>query len=197
MKTKELIRQLQENDPTGEEECCVGNADIHFVESLPAYYDGCLQVLKRDEANEYYNIIGAKYTCRGRKVKIHTLSISDALFNDKDLPVEFDCSEASKERYEKLVADRRLEIAQVEKDVDRGFFLQYMEKRFITLGDDFRLEEIQAAAGKFYDENLTPDDPMPDEFRKMSESWHTRRCLQWDREIVVTFQDGQTSFTKV
>ncbi len=52
MKTKELIRQLQREDPSGELECCVDNSDIFFVEHLPAYYDGCLEVLVRDKSSE-------------------------------------------------------------------------------------------------------------------------------------------------
>jgi len=31
MKVKELIRRLQEADPSGEIEACVDNIDIHFV----------------------------------------------------------------------------------------------------------------------------------------------------------------------
>ena len=90
MKTKKLIELLQEADPTGEEECCVGNTDIHFVGVEPAYYDGRLQVLERDESNEYYNITGGQYRMSGSKVVIHELSITDAVWNDPDLPVEFD-----------------------------------------------------------------------------------------------------------
>ena len=81
MKTKELIRQLQEADPSGEEEVCVDNVDIHFIETLPAYYDGKSQVLIRDRDCQYYNITGAKYRRNGLKVQIHSLSIVDALSN--------------------------------------------------------------------------------------------------------------------
>jgi hypothetical protein len=87
MKTKELIRQLQEEDPTGEEEVCVHNEPIFFLENLPAYYDGLLQVLIRDEKNKFYNVIGAELRGEGRKVKIHLHSIEDAIFENPDLPV--------------------------------------------------------------------------------------------------------------
>ena len=83
MKTKELIRQLQENDPSGENEVNIDGVDIWYVDSLPGYYDGPYQVLDRDETCQYYNIIGAKYKKSGRKVIIKTLSILEALENGK------------------------------------------------------------------------------------------------------------------
>lgn len=78
MKTKELIRLLQEEDPSGEVECCIGNEDIHYVSTMPAYWDGRLQILTRDK---FYNITGGKVTSRGNKIKIHPLSIEDAIYN--------------------------------------------------------------------------------------------------------------------
>jgi len=57
MKTKELIRQLLNLDPTGEADVCVGNADIHLAERLSAYYDGPLQILERG-GKQGYDIIG-------------------------------------------------------------------------------------------------------------------------------------------
>lgn len=93
MKTKELIRRLQEADPSGEVECCVGNLDILFVSKEPAYYDGRLQVLERDASKEpYYNVVGAKIVGSGAKMQIHTLSIEDALVDHPDMPVECDAN---------------------------------------------------------------------------------------------------------
>lgn len=90
MKTKDLIRRLQEADPSGEIECCVGNVDILFVSHEPAYYDGRMQVLIRDEKCKYYNVIGAKYVENGYKIQIHAHSIEDALCDHPELPVEFE-----------------------------------------------------------------------------------------------------------
>lgn len=78
MKSKTLIEMLQKADPTGNEEVCVGNVDIHFVETMPAYYDGTLQVLERNEELECYNIIGAKYRRSG--VKFNTDGDKSLLF---------------------------------------------------------------------------------------------------------------------
>ncbi len=81
MKTKTLIALLQKADPSGEEECCVGNIDILDVWIEPAYWDGCLQVLKRDENSKGYSVIGAKITSKGKKVVIDTHSIKSAIWN--------------------------------------------------------------------------------------------------------------------
>ena len=42
MKTKDLIKMLKEADPTGEEEVCIDNQPVWFVQRMPAYYDGRL-----------------------------------------------------------------------------------------------------------------------------------------------------------
>lgn len=91
MKTKTLIAKLQELDPSGEIEVCVGNVDIHFLSREGAYYDGALQVLKRDPALEgkCFNIIGAELRQVGEKIQVHTLSIRDLFWDLPDAPVEF------------------------------------------------------------------------------------------------------------
>lgn len=89
MKTSELIRRLQEADPSGEAECCVDNEDIHFLEVLPAYWDGRLQVFTRDPAKAgWFDIVGAKITSAGTKIKIRHLSIEDLLIDDPEMPVD-------------------------------------------------------------------------------------------------------------
>lgn len=101
MKVKELIRRLQAADPTGEIEACVGNIDIHFVSLDPAYYDGRLQILKRDPAHAgYYDICGAEITNEGRKVQIHVLSVRDAIWDNPDLPVSGGGEQVEKWRQE-------------------------------------------------------------------------------------------------
>lgn len=108
MKTKELIRQLQEKDPSGEMDCCIGNVDIYFVSVDPSYYDGCKQILIRDEKNSYYNIIGAKIVSDGQKVVLHELSIKSMLWNDPDSPIEYD--EYSERSYKKAHDNIRKEV---------------------------------------------------------------------------------------
>lgn len=113
MKTKELIRQLQEADPSGEIECFAGAEDIFFVSVEPYYWDGTPFVLVRDETNEYYNIIGAKQMTEGQKLVITSHSVKDALWNCETeevltFPIEYNGEDRGKEEMEA----ERLEIYQ-------------------------------------------------------------------------------------
>lgn len=87
MKTKDLIRRLQEADPTGELHVSVGNIDILTVYRVEHYYDGRQERLMRDETSPYYNVVGGYWSTEGHKVVIRDLSIEDAIFEDPDLPV--------------------------------------------------------------------------------------------------------------
>lgn len=205
MKTKDLIRELQEADPFGEMECCVQNSDIHFVDLEPAYYDGYLQVLKRSDS-KYYNIIGAKYTSQGSKVVIHPLSISDAIFEQEDLPVEFeDLSPGNAEYYRQHVEKRRKETREINDDVELSFFNGYLIKRLVNYGEDFSEEAVRQAAKEFYEENMSYLDAMPKDIAQKGMpvdgqpglSFYQRRCLQWDQEIAVDFEDGKLKLRKV
>ena len=100
MKTKELIKQLQELDPEGNIDCCVDNQDIYLLGIEPAYYDGCQQILIRDPKNPYYNVISAKVTSKGNKLNISPLSIKSAIWENSDLSIEYD--DYSKECYKEM-----------------------------------------------------------------------------------------------
>lgn len=52
MKTKKLIELLNQCDPSGELEVCLDNIDICSVGREPAYYDGALQVLIRNDKDD-------------------------------------------------------------------------------------------------------------------------------------------------
>src|SRR3990172_7574886 len=62
MKTADLIRRLQEADPTGELECVVGGEDVYFVQRLPMYYDGLPTLLVHDPSkrDREWSIVGLK-----------------------------------------------------------------------------------------------------------------------------------------
>jgi hypothetical protein len=103
MKVKELIRQLQEADPTGEIEVVADNVDILFAALEPGYYDGAPQLLIRDESlRGCYNVTGATWVGRGMKVQLHPHSIDWMLLDNPEAPVEIDETNASgKELVEK------------------------------------------------------------------------------------------------
>ena len=115
MKTKELIRRLQEADPSGEEDCCVGRSDILFVAPEPGYYDRCFQVLKREPNNPYYNVIGAEIKSSATKIKIVIHDIEDALIDHPELPITFD-SEYSEKHWEDRIEQWRQEYRQLHKE---------------------------------------------------------------------------------
>ena len=108
MKTKTLIAELQEADPSGEMHVTVGNTDIHFLGRQPSYYDGDVQRLIRDDDRSDYNIIGAEFPLEDH-IKIHTLPISWALLDFPELPVE--CH--GNEELEKVVEEWREEMRQI------------------------------------------------------------------------------------
>ncbi len=203
MKTKELIKRLQENDPSGEEECCVDGLDIHFITTEPAYWDGCMQVLDRDPSNENYNIIGAKYVGTGRKVVIKTISIREAIFENVDLPVEYvGLSEFSKERYQKNVADYRKETNDINNNIERDHFVSYMKERLIGSIEDLSDDEIAWATSNFFNQNMSYQDEIPEYVSKLTEnhpvnSYNYRRKVQWDHEITVEFVDNILMFKRL
>ncbi len=122
MKTKELIRRLHEADPDGECECCIDNFDILNVARMESYWDGRLEVLVRDPTlidKVPYDLIGAKVTSKGDKIKIRTLSIEEALYMDAELPV--DLSELGNPDFNREWANKvavwREEARQFERDI--------------------------------------------------------------------------------
>lgn len=130
MKTKELIRQLQEADPTGEIECCVGNADIHFVQRLPAYYDGTLEVLVRDpEKRPFCDIVSGKRVSTGQKVNIHFMPIADAISEWPDFQVDYS-EDHHAEEHKQLDALLRQQSIALQKEIDQ----EVLEERNVTSG---------------------------------------------------------------
>ncbi len=190
MKTKELIRLLSMEDPSGEEEVCVGNVDFHFVSKEPAYYDGSLQVLERDESNQYYNIVGAKYKRTGSKVQIYTLSITDAIYNNTDMPVDYselgsDRAATAKESHDKLRAWHN----DMENKVECGEFVRWAKEEALKLTED--IESIESLATKFYQDHYSAKDELPklDTVDGVWPSVRERRC-QWSSTCNVVLVDG-------
>jgi hypothetical protein len=122
MKTKELIRQLQEADPSGEEEVCVDNIDIYHVSSNHAYWDGCFQVLKHDESKKpYYSITGGEFRSKGIKINLVTVDIKSAIYDHTidNIPctVTYD-SEYTEKRYKDSVKQWTEEAKKIKEKLD-------------------------------------------------------------------------------
>jgi len=143
MKSKILIKLLQEADPSGELEVVVpteeGNVDIFFVESKAGYWDGSYHVMERDWSNKYYNIIGAQYRSDGVKLCLKTISIQDALFSNIDLPITVVDTFLEK-TMQKQVDEWREEAKKIIKESFDEYFEKF-KKDFIPkmLKDDLKI----------------------------------------------------------
>ena len=120
MKTKDLIKLLQETDPSGEMDCVVDNIDIFTAHVEVSYWDGCKQLLVRDESKKpYYDIVGAEYRSDGWKVQITPMDIKDAMLDTPDLPVKVVDTFVHKQMQER-VDKWRQEIKDIKERVRKG-----------------------------------------------------------------------------
>lgn len=112
MKTRELIRQLNLADPSGELECVVdGTADLFFIERAHSYYDGTPWIAVRD-AGTGYNVTGVKLLDEP-KVILRTFDAVLALSDDPNLRIE----RCESERAAAKEAELRAEAADVVREV--------------------------------------------------------------------------------
>lgn len=81
---------LKAADPDGTTPVCVGNADVYFVQRLPAYYDGSLQQLVHDETKrgKAWSITGVRILRTGEKVDIRVMPADELIISHPDLTVE-------------------------------------------------------------------------------------------------------------
>lgn len=123
MKVKELMALLQKEDPTGEEEVCIGNADVFAVFKEPWYWDGKIERLVRDPNKLGYNVVGAYVgpTKSGNKITIRELSIEDVLWDIPDLIITYGPScEHYKDKYEKLRLETKQSITEMDKEINES-----------------------------------------------------------------------------
>jgi hypothetical protein len=197
MKTKDLIAELQEADPSGEIEVCVGNVDIFSVATEPAYWDGRLQVLKRDPAKKpYFDVIGGKYVTSGQKVVIETMSITDVLWDNPDAEIDYGGLGANAERYRKMDDETRAASRDVEMKVELDAFYRWVKRKTEEIrpgGEDCRHSSDYA----FEKLGLSPKDPVKDLPTKKDEhgyewhaSWNDRREAMWDDTLEVYWRGG-------
>lgn len=101
MKSKDLIKKLQDLDPTGETEVYVGNCDILYVDLSPSYYDGRAQQFTTWQVYNEYGCsrpIAGKFRAGGEKIQIKAESFEDMAYYNEEmgLPFEVDTSENHK-----------------------------------------------------------------------------------------------------
>lgn len=86
MKSKELIKQLQELDPEGECQVFAGG-DIFCLMRLPWFYDGKPGILLKDETRkDEYNVVGVRQIAEsdGDKIYIYDLGLDDLSMDHHD-----------------------------------------------------------------------------------------------------------------
>ena len=113
MKVHQLIKELSKLDPNLE--VTDGNAGLHYIDVLPAWYDGCYTKLKTNDEDE---IIGAKIESEGHKVKLIFRSMESLTWSEESLNENFfeytdrsiQYAKATIERYQKEALETRQEI---------------------------------------------------------------------------------------
>jgi hypothetical protein len=198
MKTKDLIKELQEADPSGELECCVDNIDIWTVTTEPAYWDGSLQLLVRDPAltGKCYDIIGGKYVRSGHKVVISPRSITDILWDDDDAVIDYSGAGAHAERYRKTDEETRQAGRNVELKVEMDAFYRWVKDKTKEIRPD--AEDCRHSADYAFEKlGLSPKDPVKDlppkkdaQGYEWHPSWDERRRAMWDDTLEVYWQGG-------
>ena len=205
MKSKEVIRLIQEIDPTGEIEVCVGNEDIHFIDRVAAYYDGCLRVLVRDPGKEpYYDVVGIKYVSKGDKIDIHTLSVKDVIWEDPDVPIDYSgLGKAQAAHYLELNEKDRAEVVKLLRDSELKLFLRWANDTARTAFPGLPEYPVQGPAEGFFDGNLGSEDPLPEvearegsEGHKVYDSYVDRRKKQWDASIRIGWDGREFTFVR-
>jgi hypothetical protein len=203
MKTKDLIALLQTADPTGEEHCCVGNADIWTIDVCAAYYDGALHVIDRDE--EGHPTKGRRRRT-GSKICISTISIGDAI-DYEDFVVEYETDDDRK-RYEKFDLERLRKDKEINFEVEKGIFASWVFMKIqsvkpIPLG---WVDRIKKAAEDFYKLHRGPDidgkaiESYPWEGKsyadRLESLWGDTIHVEWDNYSRIIIEYKQPEGTK-
>jgi hypothetical protein len=205
MKSKELIRLIQEEDPTGEVEVCIGNADIFSVHTQAAYWDGKLQILKRDPAKApYYDIVGARYTTKGSKMVITAMSIVDVLSDNPDAEIDYsELGDTTAAHYKEQDDKTRALARHIERRCELNMFQRWAKGKAEVILPGYDEEQLMTEAEHFYDANLKPDDPLPNlppKQHKDGYSWYPsvseRRVYQWDESITIGWSGLDFEFSK-
>lgn len=191
MTSKEVIKLLQELDPTGETEVSVGNHAISYINEEPAYYDGKLQSLLYDADGQ---IIGIKYKTQGSKLVISEMGVTDLLWENPEAIVDYsEIPEHGRERYKISDEATRDASRNVELNLAMDHFYEWCKKKAIPIRDE---ENIRYKSKSFFERYLSPGDPvkkMPQQFNSKGNywfypSWNERQEATWEDTIEITWR---------
>ncbi len=86
MKTKELIKQLQQNDPGGEAEVYVGGQPIDYVDSpMPWWYDGRAMLMEKDT---FGNVSYVGWGKSFNKLHLVEFDLGNFLMDNPEFPID-------------------------------------------------------------------------------------------------------------
>lgn len=184
MKTKDLIKELQKADPSGETHAAIGNSDIMCVERLPAYYDGSLQVISY---NEKGYPVSAKYHRKGEKVSITSWAISDIIGDRQNFEIDYsELHETTRESTKKWHDEIRDWHKKLDLQLELENFYKFVRNKIKDIEFDDK-EQLKAVADKFYTiSNMSPKDPFPANYPIYNISYIEKRQRQWEETIDVT-----------
>jgi hypothetical protein len=121
LKTKELIRRLNQLDPSGEIEVVVDSADIYFLSKEPMYYDGRPIRLLRDPDLEgkAYSITGFEIMETGEKIRIRIMGAADVIADFAENHRECKIIATAEARYRYHIDDMITDTEAMQQDVER------------------------------------------------------------------------------
>lgn len=183
MKTRELIKKLFKADPVGDQEVCVGNLDINFVENVPAYYDGAYQVIERDS---FGRITGGKYIKSGNKVQINTLAICDILEHD-NVVISYKelLDETLAENY-KISDEKTKQVSEeIKIECEYSIFKNWAEEKArLISGDPLDLYYTK----NWFKENISYKSPIIQDPSGKFKSYKILREREWDLKINLEYK---------
>jgi hypothetical protein len=126
MKTRELIKLLQEEDPSGECHVRINSEPISSVYSLPGYWDGPYNYLEKDENGDPIWVQSTK----GDKIDIGTVDLfwlaeyykGDWEEMKKHIRVEYTyLDDKHTEHFLKLAEKECIEYNRIEDEIEKDF----------------------------------------------------------------------------
>ena len=127
MKVAEIIKQLQELDPTGTVEVCTDKGAIHFFNLLPGYWDGPCLYFEPSANFPSKMFVSEKME---QKIVIRTIELED-YFWDVDANTDkiiLDVHESSEAGYKRNFDEWRREFEKVNKEQFQEMFVTVLNK---------------------------------------------------------------------
>jgi hypothetical protein len=171
MKSADLIKLLQDLDPTGEVEVLVKNSDITAVYKVEAYYDGRAEKIFWDGNKK---VLGRYYNT-GEKIVIKATSLYELATMDENFLIE-----TVDDNSDCMIAMAKFHGMQVRQEVELEDFINWAKEKY---------PEFSAwTVAQFYMNNFQFDEPLPDELLKRNDlSKSDKYHFYWDGTVIKDF----------